>query len=61
MTVTFECGSTDAILAVDEPDKCAYTARFATPAACDGTSAQELRLELEEEAEVAPALRKDEL
>lgn len=47
MTVTFECGSTDAVLSADEPEKCAYASRFATPAACEPKHAEALRLELE--------------
>ena len=46
MTVNFECGSADALLAVDEPEKCAYAARFATPAACEARHAEALKLEL---------------
>jgi len=46
MTVTFECGSEDRLLAVDEPSKCAYASRVSTPAACDAGAANELRLEL---------------
>jgi hypothetical protein len=47
MTVTFECGSANALLGIDEPEKCTYTGRFATPAACDAKHAQALKLELE--------------
>ena len=32
---------------VDEPAKCAYTATLVTPAACDGSAAKELQMELE--------------
>jgi protein kinase C substrate 80K-H len=48
LTLTLECGSEDALLQIDEPSKCAYSARMSTPAACDRTSANELRLELGE-------------
>jgi protein kinase C substrate 80K-H len=47
MTVHFECGLTEAILSVDEPEKCAYSCKFTTPAACDAKYANALRLELE--------------
>lgn len=47
ITVTFECGSADAMLSVDEPEKCAYAARFSTPAACEAKHAEALKLELE--------------
>jgi protein kinase C substrate 80K-H len=33
-SVRFECGDDDAIVAVSEPELCAYSVRFATPAAC---------------------------
>jgi protein kinase C substrate 80K-H len=66
LTLKFECGATDALLSIDEPEKCAYAGRFATPAACDGRAARELRLELEEATEgegaaAAAGARKDEL
>ncbi|KAA0146712.1 hypothetical protein FNF27_06829 [Cafeteria roenbergensis] len=48
MTVSFECGSEDKVLAVDEPSKCAYSSRMSTPAACDANAAKALRLELNE-------------
>jgi protein kinase C substrate 80K-H len=47
LTLHFECGFRDALLSVDEPEKCAYRGRFATPAACDGKFARELQMELE--------------
>ena len=47
MTVTLECGPAEVLYGVDEPEKCTYAATLSTPAACDGTAAQELRLELE--------------
>jgi len=50
IALKFECGGTDALLSVDEPNKCAYEARVTTPAACDGRAARELQLhELEPE------------
>ena len=49
LTLTFECGSTDALSNVDEPEKCAYTARMTTPAACEPRHAEMLRLELQGE------------
>jgi hypothetical protein len=51
MKLLFECGDTEAILSVDEPEKCTYTARFTTPAACDAKFARELQLELEQTGE----------
>lgn len=47
LKVNLSCGSFDAVLKVDEPEKCTYAADFQTPAACDGKYARELRLELE--------------
>ena len=47
MTVTFECGSANALLGIDEPEKCTYAARVTSPAACEGKHAEALRLELE--------------
>ena len=59
MTVTVECGETETLHTVDEPEKCAYAARLTTPAACDAKFARALRMELEEpadgEAEAAAA------
>lgn len=46
LKLQMECGVKEAMLAVDEPSKCTYVARFSTPAACDATAARELRLEL---------------
>lgn len=46
LSVTFECHSSNEILAVDEPSKCVYTMRFGTPAACDQAQAESLRAEL---------------
>lgn len=40
MTVTFKCGLEEAILSVDEPSTCTYTAVMATPAACGGGTAE---------------------
>jgi hypothetical protein len=49
LTLQLECGTTEAVLSMDEPEKCAYAARFTTPAACEARHAQALRLELEED------------
>ncbi len=50
LTLHFECGGADALLSVDEPNKCAYEARVTTPAACDGRASRELNFhELEPE------------
>jgi hypothetical protein len=46
LTLTFECGAADRLLSMDEPEKCAYAARFATPAACEARHAEALKLEL---------------
>lgn len=48
LKLIFECGNVDAMLSADEPEKCAYAARFSTPAVCDGKFARELQLELED-------------
>ena len=53
MTVTVECGETEALHSVDEPEKCSYASKLSTPAACDAKFARALRLELDEE-EPAP-------
>jgi hypothetical protein len=58
LTLVFECGMHDALLSVEEPEKCTYRSRFASPAACDGTFAQELRLSLDASGDVGV---KDEL
>ena len=50
MTATFECGEKEELFAVDEPEKCAYSCRISTPAACDATFARALRLELDDAA-----------
>lgn len=55
LALLFECGSSDALLSFDEPEKCTYAARFSTPAICDDRAARELKLELE------PAAAHDEL
>ena len=47
LALLFECGSSDAMLSVDEPEKCTYTARFTSPAACDAKAARQLYMELE--------------
>jgi hypothetical protein len=52
LEVHFSCGSADALVSVDEPNKCVYVAEATSPAACDGRSSNELNLELEEEAEL---------
>ena len=49
MTVTFECGESEALSGVDEVEKCTYVARLATPAACDAKFARDLRMELDDE------------
>jgi protein kinase C substrate 80K-H len=40
--VTLECGQKDEIVAVDEPNRCAYLMRFQTPAACTKEQADTL-------------------
>ena len=45
LKLLLECGATDALLSIDEPNKCAYEARLQTPAACDGRAAKELRMD----------------
>jgi hypothetical protein len=52
MRLDFECGAKDELLSIDEPEKCAYVARMATPAACDGRAAQALKLEIDEHGEL---------
>lgn len=34
MQVSLQCGATEALSGVQEPNRCEYTAVFATPAAC---------------------------
>ena len=50
MRLDFECGAKDELLAIDEPEKCTYVAKMATPAACDGRAAQSMSLDFEDEA-----------
>ena len=52
LEIHFSCGAVDALVSVDEPNKCVYVAEATSPAACDGRSSKELNLELEEEAEL---------
>ena len=35
LTLSLKCGATEALLDVEEPNKCTYTATLITPAACD--------------------------
>ena len=46
LKLALECGVTDALLSVEETEKCVYEGRFATPAACDPHAAQALKQEL---------------
>ncbi|KNC53650.1 glucosidase 2 subunit beta [Thecamonas trahens ATCC 50062] len=39
LRVALVCGSDDELYAIDEPEKCTYTAVLATPAACDASHA----------------------
>lgn len=55
LRLKFICGTTDAVLSFDEPEKCTYAAFFSTPAVCDATHARELRLELDAGDDVAVA------
>ncbi len=48
LTITWECGESNALLTVQEDEKCVYSGRATSPAACDGKLAQELKLELED-------------
>jgi protein kinase C substrate 80K-H len=49
LTVTVTCGHEEEVLSVDEPAVCEYVMDFVTPAACDATYAQQLKLDLEDE------------
>ena len=49
LEIHFSCGASDALVSVDEPNKCVYVAEATSPAACDSRSSNELRLDLEEE------------
>ena len=49
LRLDFECGAKDEVLAIDEPEKCTYVARMATPAACDARAARALLLDLDQE------------
>jgi protein kinase C substrate 80K-H len=46
MTIHFECGEKDALISVDEPEKCTYAGRFTTPAVCTSEMVDELRQQL---------------
>jgi protein kinase C substrate 80K-H len=56
MKLLFECGDQDALLTVDEPEKCTYTARFSTPAVCHAETANKLRAELTDDLPVRDEL-----
>eukprot|EP01006_Ploeotia_vitrea_P029341 TRINITY_DN61911_c0_g1_i1.p1 TRINITY_DN61911_c0_g1~~TRINITY_DN61911_c0_g1_i1.p1 ORF type:complete len:177 (+),score=88.66 TRINITY_DN61911_c0_g1_i1:673-1203(+) len=49
LTATFVCGGSNKVLAVDEPSKCVYAMRFATPAMCDPEEAARLRQQADQE------------
>ncbi|RYG52301.1 hypothetical protein EON67_01555 [archaeon] len=57
LKVLLECDVTDALKSIEEPSKCTYEARFGTPAACDPTELEALKLMMEEEH--APAVKED--
>ncbi len=46
-----ECGGANKVLSVEEPGKCVYEMRFATPVVCDINHANILRLNLERSLE----------
>jgi protein kinase C substrate 80K-H len=60
-TLTFECGMTETLTNIDEPEKCTYAGKMTTPAACDDRAARELRLELDAPEGAAPPARGEEL
>jgi protein kinase C substrate 80K-H len=43
LKLNFECGDVNAILSMDEPEKCTYAGRFSTPAVCDAAASAKLR------------------
>jgi len=47
LSVMLECGADNVILGVDEPGKCVYTMRFATPAVCSPQDAAALKQKLQ--------------
>ncbi|CAE7240831.1 PSL4 [Symbiodinium sp. KB8] len=51
MTVTLECGATNALHSVDEPSKCQYSAVLQTPAVCDDLFAHPVDANLGQEHE----------
>ena len=51
--VAFECGEEDALLAVDEPSTCVYSATFRTPSACTTDATRKLHGELAAAASAA--------
>lgn len=51
LKLTFECGVKDELLSIDEPEKCTYTARMMTPAACT-EAASSLMLDVAADAEL---------
>lgn len=57
-TLHFSCGAKDELLSVQEDEKCVYSGRATTPAACDGKAARALQLELDGEGDaLEPATR----
>lgn len=44
--MTLECGAADAVLRVEEPSRCEYTAQLSTPAACQEAQVAALQAEL---------------
>lgn len=47
ITVELVCGRTEDIISVDEPNRCAYSMKFETPAVCDEEAAKALLAEFE--------------
>ncbi len=52
LRLSFECGVKDEMLSIDEPEKCTYTARMTTPAACTAAATSALVLDLGSDAEL---------
>jgi protein kinase C substrate 80K-H len=55
LRVDIACGASNALLRVEEPNRCEYRADFVTPAACDAAATEELLVRAAQAAEVAAA------
>ena len=46
LELEMRCGTTDALLSIEEPSKCVYRGVLQTPAACNLAQAQDLQIDL---------------